>query len=218
MASMSCPARRKYPARTCLSACGSRSASFSTCRVNSAFADVTTSGDGDGPGERPNKDGRLRVLLLRRIMAGVGEVVSEFGDGDDKDDEVVGESVSVRERCTRFGNARGPPGTEGALVISTGRGFGAAEGGGLLSRAGCLLPAPSFLVLEFLPREEKKPPATLDPAESGADDNGDPIMVVEWRKLMAGWTPASAGYGKAGGGTFGVGTVSVSRGDRSVAM
>jgi len=48
--------------------------------------------------------------------------------------EAVGDgaSSSIRERCTRLGKARGPPGTEGALVICTGRGF--ADRGGLLSR------------------------------------------------------------------------------------
>jgi hypothetical protein len=93
---------------------------------------------------------------------------------------IVGESVSVRERWTRFGNARGPPGTDGALVIWTGRGFGGA-GGGLERRAWVVdVELESFLVLEFLPREEKKPPATLEPAdESGVDDKGDPITVVE---------------------------------------
>lgn len=37
----------------------------------------------------------------------------------------------------------------------------------------------SFLVLEFLPREAKKPPVALVPAgERGAVyDNGDPIIV-----------------------------------------
>lgn len=72
----------------------------------------------------------MRVLLRRR-MGGDGETVSAaVGDGA---------SISVRERCTRLGKARGPPGTEGALVICTGRGFGAdgdADGSGLLSRAG----------------------------------------------------------------------------------
>lgn len=151
-----------------------------------AADDVSRSGD--GPGERPKKDGRLRVLLRRR-MGGEGEVDSELGG--------EGASMSVRERCMRLGRARGPPGTDGALVICTGRGFGAAVvvGGCLVSRA-CgdgLLPLPliwvvlSFLVLEFLPREAKKPPVALDPAaERGAVyDNGDPIMV-ERRKLMAG--------------------------------
>jgi len=46
----------------------------------------------------------------------------------------------------------------------------------------------SFLVLEFLPRAEKKPPVTLELAESGeACDVWDPNAVVE------GGTPASAG-------------------------
>ena len=45
----------------------------------------------------------------------------------------------------------------------------------------------SFRVLEFLPRAEKKPPVTLEPAESGeACDVCDPITVVD------GVTPASA--------------------------
>jgi len=46
----------------------------------------------------------------------------------------------------------------------------------------------SFLVLEFLPRAEKKPPVTLELVERGeAFDVCDPITVVE------GGTPASAG-------------------------
>jgi hypothetical protein len=64
-------------------------------------------------------------------MGDDGAAVSDFG-GDD------GASMSVRERCTRLGNARGPPGTEGTLVICTGRGFG-ADGdcnGGLMIRVG----------------------------------------------------------------------------------
>ncbi len=177
MARMSCPARRRYPVRTSLSAWGSSSASFSTCRVNSVLADDDVSGSGDGPGERPKKDGRLRVLLRRR-MGGEGDVDSELG-GD-------GASMSVRERCMRFGRARGPPGTDGALVICTGRGFGAVVAGGCLVSRVCedasLLPFMwllSFLVLEFLPREAKKPPVALDPAadRGAAYDNGDPIMV-----------------------------------------
>lgn len=109
-----------------MSAWGSSSASFSTCRVKSVLADVSISGD--VPGERPKKDGRLRVLLRLR-MGGDGDVDSELGD--------VGDNISVRERCIRLGRARGPPGTDGALVICTGRGFGAVvfTGGGLVSRA-----------------------------------------------------------------------------------
>jgi len=111
-----------------------------------------------------------------------------------------GASMSVRERCMRSGRARGPPGTDGALVICTGRGFGAVVVGACFVSRACaedsllLLTMLSFLVHEFLPREAKKPPPVLDPvAERGATcDNDDPIMV-EWRKLMAGWTPASAG-------------------------
>lgn len=122
MARMSCPARRRYPARTSLSAWGSSSASLSTCRVNSVLAD-NVSRSGDVPGERPKKDGRLRVLLRLR-MGGDGEVDSSLGD--------EGASISVRERCMRLGRARGPPGTDGALVICTGRGFGA--GGCFVSR------------------------------------------------------------------------------------
>ena len=197
MARMSCPARRRYPARISLSAWGSNSLSFSTCRVNSVLADgESRSGDvlGDVLGDRPKKDGRLRVLLRLR-MGGDGDVDSEVGD--------EGDSMSVRERCIRLGSARGPPGTDGALVICTGRGFGANVAGGCFVRRVCevdgLMPFVwwlmlSFLVLEFLPREAKNPPVTLVPAtERGAVcDNGDPIMV-EWRKLTPGCTPASAG-------------------------
>lgn len=133
----------------------------------------------------------MRVLLRLRI-GGEGDVDSELGG--------EGASMSVRERCMRIGRARGPPGTDGALVIWTGRGFGAVVAGeGLVSRACeidglCWTWLLSFLVLVFLPREAKKPLVALDPAaERGAAyDNGDPI-IVEWRKLMVGWTPASAG-------------------------
>jgi hypothetical protein len=46
----------------------------------------------------------------------------------------------------------------------------------------------SFLVLEFLPRAEKKPPVTLELVKRGeACDVCDPITLVE------GGTPASAG-------------------------
>jgi hypothetical protein len=74
-------------------------------------------------------------VLLRRRNGADGAAVSEFFGGDD------GTSINVRERCTRLGNARGPPGTEGALVICTGRGFGAdgdddGDGACLVSRAG----------------------------------------------------------------------------------
>jgi hypothetical protein len=84
--------------------------------------------DAGPPADRPKKDGRLRVLLRRRM-----------GDGDETISEATGDgtSISIRERCTRLKRARRPPGTEGALVICTGRGFAAdgdADGGGLLSR------------------------------------------------------------------------------------
>ena len=48
-------------------------------------------------------------------------------------------------------------------------------------------------MLEFLPREAKKPPVAFVPAEMEAEyDNGDP-NIVECRYLMVGCTPASAG-------------------------
>jgi len=114
-------------------------------------------------------------------MGGECETVSGVTGDDDR--------TSVRERCTRLGSARGPPGTEGALVICTGRGFGAdGDGDGLLSRAGVTGLRLSFLVLEFLPRAEKKPLVTLDPAERDeACDDCDPNTVVECG------TPARAG-------------------------
>lgn len=110
-----------------LSAWGSSSASFSTCCVNSVLASAV-SRSGDGPGERPKKDGRLRVLLRLR-MGGEGEVDSELGDEE--------ASMSVRERCIRLGSARGPPGTDGALVSCTGRGFGAVVAGGCFVSRAC---------------------------------------------------------------------------------
>ena len=143
---------------------------------------VGTSSSGDGPGDRPKNDGRLRVLLRRRMGS---DAFPEVGGDDD--------SMSVCERCTRPGNARGPPGTDGAFTICTGRGFGAVRlcldvrGGsaGLLTT--------SFLVLTFLPREEKKLPATLDPIERDvACDSCAPVVAVAWRELAV-ETPASAG-------------------------
>ena len=135
--------------------------------------------------------------------------------------ELGGEDDSIRvcERCTRPGRARGPPGTDGALVICTGRGFGSDVRLCLVVRvadrvtfsAGLFV---SFFVVAFRPREERRPAVTLAPTESdGECDNCAPPIAV-----LAGGTPASAGYGKAGGGTFGDGTVSMSRWDRSVAI
>jgi hypothetical protein len=52
-----------------------------------------------------------------------------MGNDDGAFPEFVGDddSMSVCERCTRPGRARGPPGTDGALMICTGRGFGAVN-------------------------------------------------------------------------------------------
>jgi hypothetical protein len=177
--------------------------------VNSVFVAVSSSGD--GPGDRPKNDGRLRVLLRRRICNDVEGWFPEFAGDDD--------STSVCERCTRPGRARGPPGTDGALVICTGRGLGNDVRLCLADRVldrvsfsvGLLM---SFLrvVLAFRPREESRPAVTLAPTESdGECDNCAPNAVLVLRELIGGWTPASAGYGKAGGGTFGDGTVSMSR-------
>ena len=170
---------------------------------------VGVSSSGDGPGDRPKNDGRLRVLLRRRIGNDAeGLLFPELGGDDD--------SMSVCERCTRPGRARGPPGTDGALVICTGRGLGSDVRLFLVVRVadrasvsfsvavGLLM---SFLVLAFRPREERRPAVTLAPTDSdGEYDNCAPPIAV-----IAGGTPASAGYGKAGGGTFGDGTVSMSR-------
>jgi hypothetical protein len=175
--------------------------------VNSVFVGVSSSGD--GPGDLPKNDGRLRVLLRRRISNDVEGLFPEFVGDDD--------SMSVCERCTRPGKARGPPGTDGALVICTGRGLGSDVRLGLADRVadrvsfsvGLLM---SFLMLAFRPREERRPAVTLAPTESdGECDNCAPIAVLVLRELIGGGTPASAGYGKAGGGTFGDGTVSMSR-------
>jgi hypothetical protein len=154
------------------------------------------------------------VLLLRRMTgrddendeddAPAAASLSELA-GDDEDEDEDGVSMSVRERCTRFGSARGPPGTEGALVSCTGRGFGAVVvvvvvGGCLVRRAAVGwvvvgLIRLSLRVLELLPREEKKPPVAFDAAaERGAAcDSCDPIVVVEWRALAVDVIPASAG-------------------------
>lgn len=174
--------------------------------MNSVFVGVSSSGD--GPGDRPKNDGRLRVLLRRRIGNDDEGLLSGFvGDDDNK---------SVCERCTRPGRARGPPGTEGALVICTGRGLGSEVRLCLVVRVADRISFSvglymSFLVLEFRPRVERRPAVTLAPTESdGECDNGAPNAVLV-RELIGGGTPASAGYGKAGGGTFGDGTVSMSR-------
>lgn len=175
--------------------------------MNSVF--VVVSSSGDGPADRPKNDGRLRVLLRRRICNDAAGLFPEFGGDDD--------SMSVCERCTRPGRARGPPGTDGALVICTGRGLGSDVRLCLVVRvadrmsfsAGLLV---SLLVLAFRPREEKRLAVTLAPTDSdGECDNCAPIAVFVFRELIAGGTPTSAGYGKAGGGTFGDGTVSMSR-------
>lgn len=175
--------------------------------MNSVFVGVSSSGD--GPGDRPKNDGRLRVLLRRRIGNDDEGLFPEFAGSDD--------SMSVCERCTRPGRARGPPGTDGALVICTGRGLGSDARLCLVDRVvdrvsfSVGLPM-SFLVLAFRPREESRPAVTLAPTESdGECDNGAPVAVLVLRELIGGGTPASAGYGKAGGGTFGDGTVSMSR-------
>ncbi len=158
--------------------------------MNSVFVGVFVgvSISGAGAFDRPKKDGRLRVLLRRRIGNDADALFPERAGDDD-------ESTSVCERCTRPGRARGPPGTDGALVICTGRGLGGVVRLCLLDRpsfsaaAGLL----TFLVLTFRPREEKKPPA-LDPTESDVVcDNCAPIGVEELRELIVDWTPASAG-------------------------
>ena len=174
--------------------------------MNSVFVGVSSSGD--GPGDRPKNDGRLRVLLRRRIGNDDEVLFPEFGGDDD--------SMSVCERCTRPGRARGPPGTDGALVICTGRGLGSDVRLCLVDRVvdrvsfsiGLLM---SFLVLAFRPREESRQAVTLAPTESdGECDSCAPVAVLVLRELIGG-VPANAGYGKAGGGTFGDGTVSMSR-------
>lgn len=171
--------------------------------MNSVLVGVSSSGD--GPGDRPKNDGRLRVLLRRRIVNDAEGLFPELGGDDD--------SMRVCERCTRPGRARGPPGTDGALVICTGRGLGSDVRLCLVDRVvdrvsfsvvGLLT---SFLVLACRPIEERRPAVTLAPTESdGEYDNCAPPIAV-----IAGGTPASAGYGKAGGGAFGDGTVSMSR-------
>ena len=143
--------------------------------MNSVF--VGASSSGAEPIDRPKNDGRLRVLLRRRIGNDAEGLFPEFVGND--------ESMSVCERCTRPGRARGPPGTDGGFVICTGRGLGSDVRLGLVDRVsfsvGLLM---SFLVLvfrprvEFRPREERRPAVTLAPTESdGECDNGAPIAV-----------------------------------------
>jgi len=165
--------------------------------VNSVSFGVSSSGD--GPADRPKNDGRLRVLLRRRIGNDVEALFPEFAGGDD--------SMSVCERCTRPGRARGPPGTDGALVICTGRGLGGVVRFCLVGRVSFSAGLLESLLVPFRPREERRPAVTLAPTESdGECANGAPPIAV-----IAGGTPASAGYGKAGGGALGDGTVSMSR-------
>lgn len=66
----------------------------------------------------------------------------------------------VCDRETLLGTARGPPGTVGAVAISTGRGLGGAFNGlfcNLLAGGGLSAPARWFFVLAFRPNDEKKP-------------------------------------------------------------
>ena len=163
---------------------------------------VGASSSGDGPGDRSKNDGRLRVLLRRRTGKDAGGLLFPEFVGDD-------DSMSVCERCTRPGRARGPPGTDGALVICTGRGLGIDVRLCLVVRVnfsvGFLV---SFLVLEFCPRVAFRPREGRKPAVTLA-----PIAGLVLRELTADGAPASStGYGKAGGGTFGDGTASMSDG------
>ncbi len=119
--------------------------------------------------------------------------------------------MSVCERCTRPGRARGPPGTDGALVICTGRGLGGVVRFCLVGRVSFSAGLLESLLVPFRPREERKPAVTFPTESEWECDNCAPVAVVGWRELMAGGTPASAGYGKAGGGALGDGTVSMSR-------
>ncbi len=80
--------------------------------MNSVFVGVFVgvSISGAGAFDRPKKDGRLRVLLRRRIGNDADALFPERAGDDD-------ESTSVCERCTRPGRARGPPGT--AFLVLT---------------------------------------------------------------------------------------------------
>jgi hypothetical protein len=65
--------------------------------VNSALVFVFASSSGDGPGDRPKNDGRLRVLLRRRMSNNDDALFPEFapGDVDDDDDDDDDDSMSV---------------------------------------------------------------------------------------------------------------------------
>ena len=64
IASTSCPALWRYPARTVRSACGSKSASLSTCRSNSGVVSGTVGGGAGVVIDRWNNELR-RALRLR---------------------------------------------------------------------------------------------------------------------------------------------------------
>jgi hypothetical protein len=61
----------------------------------------------------------------------------------------------------RLGGARGPPGTDGALGIITGRGTGSDRGGLLDSTLAITGGTLSFLRLVFRPKDVKKLPGDL---------------------------------------------------------
>jgi hypothetical protein len=106
--------------------------------------------------------------------------------------------MTVLDLCARFGGARGPPGTEGVLVISMGRGLGVGKK--LLSSCFVREPNPgfaaglSFRTLAFLPREAKKLPGE---ANIRLDDEMPSTEADRvGREVRPG---ASDGYGTGGG-------------------
>jgi hypothetical protein len=105
--------------------------------------------------------------------------------------------MTVLDLWARLGGARGPPGTEGVLVISMGRGLGVGKG--LLLSCFVMEPNPgfaaglSFRTLAFLPREAKKLPGE---ANIRLDDD---MLSTEADRVGRDVRPgASDGYGTDG--------------------
>jgi hypothetical protein len=130
----------------------------------------------------------------------------------------------VCERDCLFGGARGPPGTEGALGIFTGRGLGLVGGffvrsfvpgeeedeTGLAVLGFSLFPDD---ILAFRPSEAKNPPVLVE-GVGGATDRIEEVGVPLARDDDRTGPWANDGYGSDGGA---VGDTSVALSDRSVA-
>lgn len=118
----------------------------------------------------------------------------------------------VWDLCIRLGGARGPPGTDGALGIVTGRGFGSGRGGLLdstLPITGAIDPIPlSFLRLVLRPKDAKKLPGDLldevGEVSERPDDEDELAMIVDALLGPLRGAAARAGYGSGGGALGGL--------------